>query len=70
VALSLTLYRDLLNTGARITIILMAGVMISLCIPLFLKTHISAYRRLFFIFNGSLFSTMLTVAFLQLYTIW
>jgi heme o synthase len=68
-ALSLTLYGDLLHTGARIAITLMAGVMISLCIPLFLTTHISTYRRLFFIFNGSFFSTMLTVAFLQLYTV-
>lgn len=68
VALSLTLYRDLLSTGARITITLMAGVMVSLCIPLFLKTNISTYHRLLFIFNGSFFSTMLTVAFLQLHT--
>jgi protoheme IX farnesyltransferase len=70
VALSLTLYRDMLHTGARIAITLMAGVVISLCIPLFFTTNTSTYRRLLFIFNGSFFSTMLAVAFLQLHALW
>jgi protoheme IX farnesyltransferase len=66
VALSLPLYPDLLNTGSRLTMVLMAGVMVSLCLPLFLNKNAAIYRLLFFIFNGAFFSAMLLVAILQL----
>jgi len=66
VALSLPLYPDLLNTGSRLTIVLMAGVMVALCLPLFLNKNTANYRLLFFIFNGAFFSAMLLVALLQL----
>lgn len=66
VALSLPLYPDLLNTGSRLTIVLMAGVMIALCLPLFLNKNAANYRLLFILFNGSFFSAMLMVALLQL----
>jgi protoheme IX farnesyltransferase len=66
VALSLPLYPDLLNTGSRLTIVLMAGVMVALCLPLFLTKNTPNYRLLFFLFNGSFFSAMLLIALLQL----
>jgi protoheme IX farnesyltransferase len=70
VALAFTLDGNQLETGARLTITLMAVILTIFCISLFFKKKPQNYRFMFFILNGSFFSTLLIVALLQLYAAW
>lgn len=65
VALSLTLYQNLLVPESRWAISLMAGVLTSLCILLFLRKNFLDYKFLFIILNSCFFCTMLFVAVSQ-----
>lgn len=66
VALSLTLYPNMLVVQSRLAIGLMAGVMTMLCIPLFFQKNTLNYQLLFTVLNGSFFTTLLIIAFFQL----
>jgi len=70
VALAFTLDGNQLETGARLSIALMAGILTIFCISLFFKKTTQNYRFMFLILNGSFFSTLLIVALLQLHAAW
>ena len=70
VALAFTLDGNQLETGARLTIALMAVILTIFCISLFFRKNRHNYQFMFLILNGSFFSTLLIVAILQLYAAW
>lgn len=66
VALALALDHELLQSGSRLAIVLMAVMLTAFSIPLLLRKKHPSYRFLFLVLNGSFFSTLLIVAVLQL----
>ena len=67
VALCFPLDDQLLNTGSRLVLTLMAGILTIFVIPFFFIKRSQNYRFLFRILNGFFFATLLIVALLQLF---
>jgi heme o synthase len=66
VALALALGHELLQSGSRLTIALMAVMLTAFSTPLLLRKKHPSYRLIYLVFNGAFFSTLLIVAVLQL----
>jgi protoheme IX farnesyltransferase len=68
VALALALNRALLQPGSRLVLAIMAGILMTFCVPLWFRRQSPGYRLLFIVLNGSFFTALLLVAVLQLLT--